>query len=1090
MASTSQYHGSLIAFEGPQDAISTQLRLLPNSTNILIIPPLRHFIDVDPEVPFDARSHILSVHNACDDRVDIAWAFLRDSTPCNKRLVFMNGGTASAQTECVTDISKHLTNGDFAKAERIFNDLVRNGVAGLNSGNKMGMKSKSSQIVDANRYPRELGEGAPSDPASKAMRAADALDFKTACLQPNNEVDLTFMTTRPRSNSVPLYRMVDDLQSAAPFYIFGACKWPENTHDTDLPPSPRRSYTTQGPRKGTDQALNSDGSRMSESINKPDSPTRMVKEHLRNQLSPADPGSPSPRSFALVPTPTTTPAICEARAVDLQPPVSTSSHNKAKSVDRIYSSEIRNQDVLLCSFPQPPHSRPQSLDNGPAGGQGKTSPRSKFVSEIPRPTFSTPNRSVIRRSPPSPLKLRRSMQRPATYVDRATSPIRRNDYVDRGTDTGNGSDLEPKPEREPEPVSDALETDTEDSTSLNREDCYEPEFSEPHKTVLPMLENLVILFKGDKPESRLEATIKAFRDGIYPVSGSSSGSEGEEDPSQSNSSISREPGETSNNHKIPMGDIRHAEVVPACQMGRDEYDPFAYGNYLRPPHTWSPKQNTSSRRPFAPPTPAQTPPLTTRRSEKCFHDFTTTDCRTAVSMQNSLRSILNIYFPPEDAGYHQFNFPLLPELSSLWKPVFREAESGTVIKRKQKVDLILAIGAQQGVERNFLAAISGSLEMLGTKPNGVTRSGRLDLRFLIASAMQAFTSQPLANQTQDNPFSNPLLLATLIIPHLETYMAAHSATRFLLLEYPPEHLTTVLALQRLVGVDLLKVAGILDSEPSEAKPRSGSKGPSRINTQNTHAKSKSRISTSSTRTNATLLTPNGVKQVESPSFSKANFLLTSSANESDIATLISTIWKILIDISTFYIPEGMAPRASTQIDHAFKRDHKRESSHSRPLAQTPLINPTQQYATLSSAASMMGYQKQGSSASPDHGPSGSYASADPPPPIPSRRRGEPTKPEAPLKSSKGSISETIKSSRTVRTMRSQRNKLRNMLGKDSDADSTAAQPDTASGYLDSWDEEDETLFAEERKYIPLYGRESGPRKGNSRKALKWLGLAT
>ncbi len=84
--------------------------------------------------------------------------------------------------------------------------------------------------------------------------------------------------------------------------------------------------------------------------------------------------------------------------------------------------------------------------------------------------------------------------------------------------------------------------------------------------------------------------------------------------------------------------------------------------------------------------------------------------------------------------------------------------------------------------------------------------------------MQAFTAQRLTHQSNENPFTNSYLLATLIMPHLETYLAAHSEVRFLLLEYPPEHLSTILALQKLVGVDIMKVAQIVDSHAKEPLP--------------------------------------------------------------------------------------------------------------------------------------------------------------------------------------------------------------------------------------------------------------------------------
>lgn len=708
-----QYHGSLVAFEGSQDVISTQLRLLPNSPNILIIPPLRYFMkEENVRAPFDVRKHILAVHGACSDRAEIARTFLEESTPSNKRLVFMNGGTAGAQVECVTGISERLTNGDFGKAERIFNRLVRNGVAGLQSRPGPEMESKSPTITTVDHQQGEQDEQgeqveeAVGDPATEAMRAAEALDVETASLQSNDEVDLT-CASRPRSTSVPVFRMTDDFQNAAPFYLFGARRWQRREARNSAPPQlPHCSHTAHEPRKSPQWLLSP-----ATSLTTVNSPTNSKEEKAEIQLPSASLELSSPSSFGFESIPNT-PAICEAFVVNIRSSASTCSHKKTtKSVDRIYSSAIRNQDILLCSFPEPPRSRPQGAKTSPISLQDKPPTRSKFASEIPLPTFSTPSRSTVRRGPPSPLRLLKPLQRPVTYVDRSTSPINR--YVNRSTTT------------EPEPTPTISEAGTGDNASIDINDSLEIDPQKPHEPVFPMIENLVILFKAEELDIRLETTIQAFREGKYHISIPPSGSEADTDSKRRSAPSLVEGQPTPRGDKDRMSRVQHAEVAPACQLDSDDYDPFAYGKYLRPPRTWSSRQNLNSHRPFTPPTPAQTPPLRVRR---CFHDFTTTNCRTAVCMQNSLRSILNIYFPPEDTGYHQFNFPLLPELSSLWKPVFRETESGTVIQRRRKVDLILAIGAQQGVDSTFLGAISGSLEKLGTKPNGVTRSGRLDMR--------------------------------------------------------------------------------------------------------------------------------------------------------------------------------------------------------------------------------------------------------------------------------------------------------------------------------------------------------------------------
>ncbi|KAF3070425.1 gastric mucin-like protein [Daldinia childiae] len=950
----------------------------------------------------------------------------------------MNGGTASAQMECVSDISKHLTDGDFAKAERIFNRLVRNGASGLQSRYTTNVDIETSQIIPARPQPRDQDGEIVSDPASEAMRAADALDFQTASLQPNNEIDLT-NTTRSRSTSVPPYRAVDDFQNATPFYVFGARKWQRrNTHNSDSSQTPRRSHTTADLRKTTQRVLEPAGSRTKEPDNQPGSPYSPEEERRKSKPSPASLDLSSPRSFKLESIPNT-PSICEAFAVQVRPPATTTSHKKIKPVDRIYSSAIRNQDILLCSFPEPPRSRPQSLDVSQGVRQDKLTPRSKFTTEIPRPTFSTPKRSIVRRNPPSPLRLQKVSLRPMTYVDRGTNP--RNSYVDRGTTT------------ESELTGRISKSDTRDSISLYIETPAEADPHETYEPILPMVENLVIFFKSEKSDPRLEATIQSFREGKYPMSKSPSEPEAERISQQSSLSSQQDLESTTSDNKR-HSHVQHEEAVPACHADSDDYDPFAYEKYPQPSRTWPFKPDVSNHRPSTPPTPAQTPPLAMGNPEKHFHDFTTTNCRTAVCMQNSLRSILNIYFPPEDAGYHQFNFPLLPELSSLWKPVFREADAGTVVQqqqqRRRKVDLILGIGAQQGVDREFLGAISGSLEKLGTKPNGVSRSGSETLdevphrkrhaSFHRTAPNQPNPGQPLFQPPPPSHADHPpprdvhgrALRNAVPPPRVPPRAPIHRASPPALSRRRPAQSSRDPAL----GSHLAATIPRLQSAArTAAHPRTDS-GPG--------------ILRSTTRSGATLLapTPTRAKRRETPSFAKANFLLTSSANESEIATLISTIWKILIDISAFYIPEGMAAVSSRASMHA-DRDAKRDAnSHSqgRPLAQTPLINTSQQPASLTSASAIMGFRRQ--CIGGDDDAAAEYNS-------------------------------------------SQRNKLRNILGREPDTHGGVDEDkDEVWDWESCWDEEDARLAAEARKYMPLYGRRGGPRKGSSRKALKWLGLAT
>ncbi|GAP83863.2 putative gastric mucin-like protein [Rosellinia necatrix] len=1071
MAEQPEYYGSLIAFEGPRDTISTQLRLLPNSPKVLILPPFEYFVKEDgPDSPFDARLQVLRTHEACDARTEMARKFLRDSAPDNKRLVFMNGGTVSAQMNCIYSISKHETDGDMAKAEAIFNDLIQNGITGLKRQGKADQFEAASKI-DGSTCMDEQENQVPDDPISKAMRAADALDLETAFLQENHEFDIT-PAARPRSISVPALPIADDLQNAAPFYVFGP------TENAQRAPPP--SAMEQGQLLNVEKwrAMTASEGQLADPNTAPASPNSTSEAHLYDRMRPTSAVGPPRASVESMPS---SPALLgEAFVVDVRPFMAPT-HKRIKSVDRIYATAIRNQDISICKLPQSPLAKPDEAsreedetrekENNPPK---KPILRSNFYTEIPRTTFVKTNRTIVRKCVPSPLSL--GFKGPKQLERSVRQGIDTNEkYAHQSVMTA--------------PDTPKIKAGGDDPFPKS-EDHFELDANEPFQTVLPIVEDIVIYFKGDDSNPKLETMVEAFKHGTYPISMPPLLSEAKDDGDQPGTPTTR--GSTRRPCDRDLHDNQQAlqESVPIYTA--DEYDPFVpHGASLWPTTaTYISKQdinNPPHEAVVVPalPTLAQTPPLKTSTiTDKIFHDFDIKECKTAVCIQNSLRSILNAYFPSEDIGYHRFNFPLLPELSSFWQPVFRETSSEDS-KATRKIDLILAIGAQRNVARGLLGAISDSLEKLGREPDGASRSGRLNLRYLIANSMQAFTSQPLANQTQDNPFTNPLLLATLIIPHLETYIAAHSATRFLILEYPPEYLSTVLALQHLIGVDLLKVAGIVDAEAGSPKSHLPHRAPE-LHT-NTHSASTS----ASTGACATLLLPKRSKPklgtsegacAPQPSFSKANFIITSTATESEIATLISTIWQILIDISTSYIPRDMA---GPNWKHG----------HNNPASQQSFIPSSEQYPPLLRAATMLGLipspdggqQEQNrlqGGIRPNYVSSGTYADL----PISMQR------PITPAKSTKASVTETLVGSsatrvpRTPKTAYNQRNKLRNLLGRDPAADGSEIG-DVVSSY-DIEDEDDGGQFAaEERKYMPLWSSQ-GPRKGNSRKALKWLGLST
>lgn len=325
--------------------------------------------------------------------------------------------------------------------------------------------------------------------------------------------------------------------------------------------------------------------------------------------------------------------------------------------------------------------------------------------------------------------------------------------------------------------------------------------------------------------------------------------------------------------------------------------------------------------------------------------------------------------------------------------------------------------------------------------------------------MQTFTAQPLSNQTRDNPFTNTYLLATLIIPHLETFFVTNPEVRFLILDYPPDHLATVLALQRLVGVDLMKVAQVVDSNGKEPLPFTHIRGPSitredagvRTGGTSTPVRSRKTPSPSPSRRPS---------RQESVSITQANFLLTTTATEVEVQKFVATIRKLLVDVSEHYnIAEEFLP--------------KRRSSR----ALTPLLGSGAATFSAFPRASMM-------PSSPPLSPSAGPATANFAPRSPTQTQTQtqpPPRPASPASSvqTPPSLSDTVKTSRSGRSRRGR-------ASRKSDT-SLPAEEDNTALYIANDDDSDWDL--EERRLMPIFDEKPRPRKGNSHKALKFLGLA-
>ncbi|KAF4337873.1 gastric mucin [Fusarium beomiforme] len=971
--------GSIVAFEGHVDTISTQLRLLPTSPQILILPNIQNYIsNKDSANRSDVRVYVKKIHEATVARYEAAQSFLHGSTPSGRRLVFMNGGTPCARTLCIKTIMDYETDGDYCRAESLFNQLVKDGVAGLDNPVRDWRRQDLYQQKD-----KETQEEEPEDPITRAMRAADALDRQTASLQPSNELDLT-LTPRPRSNSLPLYGYEDNFGDDAPFFVFGASK---DEDGTEADETMGCSYSPQASRFSARHYDRSAG-RIYRDLSNLQSPSprasfltspSCVGEVYGLMAAPVShaPEGLSPRSDVLSIPSTDNVVYGEASLVDMRTPGRSPTLARIKSLDRIYPASPKYRDLCVSAVAsglarQSENEPEQESSKAHRHSQTITTSTHEFISN--RLSYIEGSRTVIVRTNLPIIKVA------SVPLEKKRKPARAS-YVDRGTDA---------------------------------EDISQPK--ETFQPVLPFLEDLVVHFREEVPEPLLNSVTRGLRTGHLPIAICSPTSEIDD----GNALVPGTP-ESNSIRDVSYAESHNEELSVAEQSSySDEYDPFAYNQspWLKKPITNVPKLKIAR-----PPTPAKTPPPLVSDVDSKFHDLQINGQETAITVQNALRSLLQEHFPPETQGYRQFQFSLLPELEGLWKPVLWETEPNSNRGSCHRIDQILAIGAQRGVKRDYASAITGQLEKLGTKCNGMSRSGRLDFRYLLANAMQAYTAQPLASQAKDNPFANSFLLATLIIPHLETYLALHAEVRYLLLEYPPEHLATVLALQKLVGVDLMKVAQIVDAS-SKSIPFTHLRGNSITSPEQGPIG----------RFGKTF--PQSPGSGYDVTVSKANFLITSTATDAEIATFIATISRILSKTSDFYVPHEPPKKPSPK--------------KSKPPSMTGTFSPFPRVPSATHSPPMsptlgasLGAALSGSSAVPSRAPS---------------------------------IAETVKTAKSSRSKTSRSYSKPNPSAADARSILTMYVDDS------DWDQED-------RRIMPLLEDKAERRKGNSHKALKFLGLS-
>ncbi|SZF04944.1 unnamed protein product [Blumeria hordei] len=317
-----------------------------------------------------------------------------------------------------------------------------------------------------------------------------------------------------------------------------------------------------------------------------------------------------------------------------------------------------------------------------------------------------------------------------------------------------------------------------------------------------------------------------------------------------------------------------------------------------------------------PPTPSHTPPPNSPHNSATGCKILTLCPMTpssVVSVQNSLRKLLSRHLPAGRQAFKQNRYSTSSEAERLWKPVFGTSQFCEDGSEATTVDQIIALGSEDRVSEGFTQRILGMLAKLGAKKSGVTRSSILDIRYLATNALES-SSSARARLEGSDPFSDPSEFATMLVPELETYMATNPSTRLLILHYPPSYLPVVLALRGLLGGALFQVSGIINALASDSPPSPTVLPPFAPNPLSNDAVAlRNRSRPQSSRVNApsgqlvssTPCSPLSIGQLSIPAaaFSRADYVLPSTATSMEINSYIIDIRKLLIEKSEFYAAE-------------------------------------------------------------------------------------------------------------------------------------------------------------------------------------------
>lgn len=855
--------GKLIALEGDSEVISTHLRLLPPSQKILIIPPLQSCIGKSCEQrPYNPKEYIKTVHADLTKRLNDARSFLQHTISDQQpRLVFMNGGTLRARAICIENICQNMTLGDIGAAESLFDDLVKDGMAGL---------LRQETAYQEGDMISENTKVEPNQPSSKNINSLE------------NDLGLLAKMTETEGLKQfdKIYLEEDD---KIPWTIDGEL-FSDQLHETR---HPRLSESLEFYKNPAEKIV---------ADTKDPIITRLDIEQSTcdkyDQISDFE-----KRKISLNSEQVLTPKLDESskhemhflrRSAESMPRVSPSftANNYLTGVyvedesDNSNELEFFNSDLSLPSTP------PKLMESRSHSGVF-TGDRKSLMNPGTLPKYDSSLRrksSFLLPSLNDQNKLNRpqslEISSPKLYSSKSEFPP--TTFLKSPQKSKSGSFVSTPH------IDGGMETSDE----------------ELNKPMFGLTEDFIIHFTEGSTDHILDSVLQSYQDSRYPSFQPSNrsinlslGIDQSEIPSSPLSELSKS-NETS---------AKYSRMHPP---NRSSFDPYTSSG------------NTPSYKKLSPPTPSMTPPAISHSLDKnCkkILTFSATSSNGIISVHNCFRRLLSNYLPAGENGYSQYYWPISPEADRLWKPVFGNWNISECLLKKTTVDRIIAFGCESDVKDDFKSQISGMVERVGFKKNGESRSGKLDIAYLILQALQN-TNDPAIIQHTFDPFSEPSLIANLIIPQLESYFACNLSTQLLVLHFSSIHIPIIYALRDLLGKNLLKIAGIYSPlvststmfPPSPVSPKTASTRATIIHSMKfgksgNHTISSENISIPSTISN--------VSKIEADvDFSGFDYKISSLASDDEIIRFVSGIRQSLIEISNFYVPEPEPePRTIVQV---------------------------------------------------------------------------------------------------------------------------------------------------------------------------------